>query len=110
MAGAGNTSVTSGTGPEAFFVDTSAGNVTPNGGSQTTATFEFVENANTATLQGLVNNFAAGDAVNVHGYRSYNITAQPGNPAGSVLILSNGSQITFSNVSVAMLQQTVKAV
>ena len=114
LAGTGNTSVTSGSGPETFFVDTSAGNTTLNGNLQTTDTFEFVKNASvtgaTATGMVTVNNFAAGDAVDVHNYGSYGVTAAAGNPSGSVLVLSDGSKVTFSNVSVATLQATVKPV
>ena len=110
LAGTGSTSVTSGAGPETFFVDTSAGNVTLNGLSQTSDTFEFIKDANTSTGAVTVNNFATGDSVNVHGYAGYNVTASATNPAGSVLVLSDGSQVTFSNVSVAALQQTVKVV
>ena len=108
IAGTGNTSVTSGAGPEIFLIDTSAGNVTLNGSLQNNDTFAFVKNAAVGTNQTLVTNFATGDQVLVHGYAGYNVTAAAGNPAGSVLTLSDGSQVTFSNVSAAVLQQTVK--
>lgn len=108
VSGAGQTSVTSGTGPETFYVDTSAGNVTLNGGNQTTDTFEFARNATNASAQDVVSNFATGDKVLIHNYSSYGVAASPGNPAGSVLVLSDGSQITFTNLSPAALSQTVK--
>ena len=110
LAGTGSTSISSGVGPETFYVDTSAGNVTLNGNLQPTDTFQFVKNAGTSTANVMVNNFASGDAVDVHGYAGFNITAAAGNPAGSMLQLSDGSQVTFSNLSVAVLQQTVKTV
>ena len=110
VAGFGNTSVTSGAGPETFAIDTSSGNVTLNGAFQTTNTFEFVKDAATATNNTLVNNFASGDQVLVHGYAGYNVTTSTTNPAGSVMTLSDGSQVTFSNVSATTLQQTVKIV
>ena len=110
LAGTGSTSVTSGAGPETFFVDTSAGNVTLNGNLQTTDTFEFVKDATTGTNATTVNSFQAGDNVFVHNYAGYNVTASASNAANSVLVLSDGSQVTFSNVSVATLQATVKVV
>ena len=110
VAGTGSTSIASGIGPETFYVDTSAGNVTLNGSLQATDTFEFVKNASSASANLAVNNFASGDAVNVHGYAGFNVTAAAGNPAGSVLQLSDGSQVTFSNLSAATLQQTIKVV
>ena len=110
LVGTGSTSISASTmmGAEQFNIDTSAGNVTLNGMAQTSNTFEFVHDASTATGMVTVNNFASGDSVIVHNYASYNITSQAGNPAGSVLLLSDGSQVTFTNVTAAQLQQTVK--
>jgi hypothetical protein len=108
LAGTGATSIMSATGPETFFIDTSAGNVTLNGNMQTTNTFEFVKNLDNATAQVAVNNFATGDAVDLHGYLSFNVTATPANSAGSVLHLSDGSQVSFNNLSAASLQQVIK--
>ena len=110
VAGYGATSIASGTGPEVFFVDTSSGNVTLNGNLQNTNTFEFVHNVTNATGNVLVNNFAAGDAVNIHGYTSFTVAAAAGNPLGSVLQLSDGSQVTFGNVTATTLQTAVKVV
>ena len=108
LAGTGSTSVTSAGGPETFYVDTSSGNVTLNGSRQPTDTFEFVKNHDAATGNVLVNNAAVGDTVYVHGYASYNVSAVASNPAGALLQLSDGSQVTFSNLTTAALQQAVK--
>ena len=109
LAGTGSTSVTGGTGSETFNIDTSAGNITLNGSAQVD-TLEFIKDANVATGQVTVNNLGAGSAIDVHGYAGYNITAAAGNAAGSVLVLSDGSQVTFSNVSTATLTATIKVV
>ncbi len=110
LAGYGATSVASGAGPESFYVDTSSGNVTLNGNMQTTNTFEFVQNMANATGNVLVNNFATGDAVDIHGYASFKVAAAVGNASGSVLQLSDGSQVTFSNLATTALQAAVKIV
>ncbi len=109
LAGTGSTSVTSGIGTETFNIDTSAGNVTLNGSAQAD-TFEFIKDANVATGMVTVNNIASGSAIDVHGYAGYSIATQTGNAAGSVLTLSDGSQVTFSNVSAATLTSTIKVV
>jgi hypothetical protein len=110
VAGTGATSIASATGPETFFVDTSAGNVTLNGNLQANDTFEFVKNLDHATANVVVNNYAAGDTLNIHGYTGFNPVALAANPAGSMLQLSDGSQVTFSDLSVASLQAAVKVV
>ena len=110
VAGFGAESISSGVGPETFYVDTSSGNVTLNGNLQSTDTFEFVKNMNAATANVVVNNFATGDMVDLHGYTSFNVTAAAGTGTGSILQLSDGSQVTFSNVSASALQQTIKTV
>ena len=109
LAGPGATSVASGAGPEAFFVDTAAGNVTLNGNLQTSDAFNFVKDA--ATTPGaanvVVNNFAAGDTIGVHGYAGAQFTVAASG-TGSVLALTDGSTVTFTNVSAATLAATVK--
>ena len=108
VAGFGATSVTSGAGPEAFLVDTSAGSVTLNGSLQTTDVFTFQKGLSAiGTGNELVTNFAQGDIVNVKGYAGFNVAATG---AGSVLLLSDGSQVTFNNVSAATLAATVKPI
>jgi hypothetical protein len=109
-AGYGAESIASGIGPETFYVDTSAGNVTLNGNLQGNDIFEFVKNHDNATANIVVNNLGSGDALNLHGYGSFNVAPAAGNAAGSVLMLSDGSQVTFNNVSTAVLQQTIKTV
>jgi hypothetical protein len=109
LAGTGSTSVTSGIGTETFNIDTSAGNVTLNGSAQAD-TFEFIKDANVATGMVTVNNIGSGSSIDVHGYAGYSIATQTGNAAGSVLTLSDGSQVTFSNVSAATLTSTIKVV
>ena len=110
VAGYGASSITSGTGAEAFYVDTSSGNVTLNGNLSGGDVFEFVKNLNTASGLVAVNNFAPTDSIYIHGYNGSTVSAATGNPSGSMLQLSDGSQINFSNVSSTLLQQTIKIV
>ena len=111
VAGSGATSIASGAGPEAFFVDTAAGNVTLNGNLQTNDAFTFVKDA--ATTPGAANvvvtNFATGDTIGVHGYAGAQFTVAAAG-SGSVLALTDGSTVTFTNVSAATLSATVKPV
>ena len=107
LAGTGNTSVAAGAGTETFFIDTSAGNTTLTGNTAGSDAFTFIKGANTGGATVAVNNFVSNDILQVHGYAGFNVTA---GTAGSVLALSDGSQITFSNVSVATVQQAVKVV
>ena len=109
IAGPGNTSVTSGAGPEAFTVDTSSGNVTLNAALQTTDTLLFSRQTAGATGSSaaeLVNNFAAGDQIQVHNVGVVSITQSAAFAGGSVLTLSDNSTVTFSNVSATTLQAT----
>ena len=112
VAGTGATSVASGAGPESFFVDTAAGNVTLNGNLAANDAFTFIKDASTAPSTGnvVVNNFAAGDAVNVHGYAGAQFTIGSTAAGGSVLALTDGSTVTFTNVSAATLAATVKPI
>ncbi len=113
LAGPGSTSIASGVGPEAFFVDTGAGNVTLNGNLQTTDAFTFLKDAATTpgTANITVNNFAAGDAINVHGYSGVEFTVgAAASGVGSTLTLTDGSSVTFTNLSTTTLAATVKAV
>ncbi len=108
VAGTGNTSVTAGVGPETFVIDTSSGNVTLNAALQSDDVFAFVKDVAAGTNRSLVVNFAAGDQVLLHGYTGYNVTALTGSQSGSVLALSDGSQVTFNNVSGATLIAALK--
>ena len=108
VAGMGNTSVTSGTGPETFIVDTAAGNVTLNAGLAKDDIFSFVKDTAAGTNKTLVLSFAAGDQVLLHGYTGYNVTALTGTQSGSVLALGDGSQVTFNSVSGATLMAALK--
>ena len=108
VAGVGNTSVTSGTGAETFVVDTSAGNVTLNASLNADDVFSLVRNVAAGSNKTLVLNFAAGDQVLLHGYVGYNITALSGSQSGSLLALSDGSQVTFNNVSSATVIAALK--
>ncbi len=104
VAGAGNTSIVAGAGPEAFTVDTSAGNVTL-GASGTQDAFSFVKNLSTATGMTTVNNYAAGDTISLTGYgtvagSSFNVTTSGAN---TVLSLSDGSKVTFTGTAAITL-------
>ena len=110
LAGYGSTSITAGPGPEYAFVDTSAGNVTLNANSQSNAAFTFIKDASVGTAAILVNNFTTNDIVAIHGYTGFTVQPSAGNAGGSVLALSDGSQVTFSNVSATALQQAVRTV
>ena len=108
IAGLGNTSVTAGAGSETFVVDTSAGNVTLNAGLQADDVFSFTKGSATGMARTLVVNFAAGDQVLLHGYTGYNVMALTGPQSGSMLALSDGSQVTFNNVANATLMAALK--
>ena len=110
IAGTGATSVTAGPGPESFYLDTSSGNVTLAGSLQANSTLEFIKNMNTSTGSVVVNSVSAGQVVNIHGYSGFNVSSVVGNTAGSMLQLSDGSQITFNNLSTTALQAAVKPV
>ena len=106
LAGTGSTSITSGAGPETFFIDTSAGSTTLNAAGTPNDAITFIKDAATSTATIVVNNFGPNDLVQVRGYAGFNVQAAP--TGGATLLLSDGAQVTFSNVSVATLQQTVK--
>ena len=110
LVGGGNTSITAGAGSESFFVDTAAGNVTLNGNPGGADAFTFIKDAPVASAQALVTNFTAADVVAVHGYAGFNVQASAATPGAAMLALSDGSQVTFTNVSVAALQQAVRVV
>ncbi len=105
LAGPGSTAVTAGPGTQFFFVDTSAGNTTLNGGVSGVNAFTFVKDSNNATAQVQVNNLTQNDIVAIHGYTGFNVQAAPG---GAVLSLSDGAQVTFTGVSAAAVQQAVR--
>ncbi len=108
VAGAGSTVINAGAGPESVLVDTSAGNVTLNGGLAGGDAFTFIKDANAASARVVVTNFATNDTLAVHGYAGFNVQA---NAAGAgVLSLSDGSQVTFTNLSAAAVQQAVRLV
>lgn len=113
LAGFGSTSIAAGAGPEAFFVDTGAGNVTLNGNLGGLDAFNFVKDA--ATTPGaasvIVNNFVSGDTVGVRGYAGaqYTIGAATSG-VGSTLLLTDGSSVTFTNLSAAALAGVVRPV
>lgn len=107
VAGGGNTSVSSAILPGSFVVDTSAGNVTLNGGGLPGDRFTFVRGAVNGSANIQVSNFATGDAVQVNGYAGYTI-ASSANPGGSVLSLGDGSKVTFGNLSAAALQSVIQ--
>lgn len=110
IAGPGATSITSGVGPEAFYIDTGAGNVTLNGSLQTNDAITFLKDSATTpgTASIVVNNFA-GSAVNVHGYSGvqYGIGTSG---AGSTLTLTDGSSVTFTNLTAAQLTAITKTI
>jgi hypothetical protein len=110
VAGPGNTSITSGAGPEAFYVDTSVGNVTLNANLQSQDAFTFVKDATAGRANVTVNNFAAGDAVNVHGYSGAQYTVGSNAAGSAVLSLTDGSTVTFTGVSAGTLAAVVKPV
>ena len=108
VAGTGNTSITSGLGTESFSVDTSAGNVTLNANHDAHDIFSFIKDMDAGTNQTTVTNFVVGDTVLLHGYAGYSVTTMAGNPAGSILSLSDGSQVTFSNAAAAAVRAAIK--
>ncbi len=110
MAGPGSASVTAGAGQEFFFLDTSAGNASINANGSTTAALTLIKNLNVGTANILVNNFAPGGTVAVHGYSTFGVTQSSSNPGASVLSLSDGSQVTFSGLSTAALQGAILTV
>ena len=110
VAGTGATSITAGIGPESFFLDTSSGNVTLTGSLQAGSTLEFIKNLDKASANITVNTVQTGQVVDIHGYTGFNVASLSGNAGGSLLQLSDGSQVTFNNVSVAALQQSVKSI
>lgn len=111
LAGTGATSITSGIGASAFNVDTSAGNVTLNGSFASGDTFEFsrvttasgVLTAGTANVT--VNNAAANDSILIKSNLTDTVTA--GN-AGTVVALSDGSSVTFTNLTVSQVNAIIK--
>ncbi len=108
VAGLGNTSVTAGPGAESFFIDTAAGNVTLTGNLHASDVFEFLEDGNRGANQTTIANFTGRDAVLLNGYGSYNVAAVAGNPTASVLSLSDGSQVTFTNATAETVMAAVK--
>ncbi len=108
VAGPGNTSVTAGAGSESFFIDTAAGNVTLTGNLHATDTFEFIEDGNQGANQTTIANFTGRDAVLLSGYGGYNVAAMVGNPTASVLSLSDGSRVTFTNATAQTVMAAVK--
>ncbi len=110
VAGTGSTSISSGAGPEAFYIDTGAGNVTLNGNLQTNDALTFIKDAATTpgTANITVNNFA-GSAVNVLGYSGAAFTVgAAASGVGSTLALTDGSHVTFTNLTVAQLTAITK--
>jgi hypothetical protein len=108
VAGTGNTSITAGTGPESFFVDTASGNVTLGANLHATDMFTFTANGSAGTNQTTVVNFASGDGVLLHGYTGYSLSPIMGSGSGSVLSLSDGSKVTFSDASTASITAAIK--
>ena len=87
--------------------------MTLNGNLQTTDAFIFVKDAATTpgTANVLVNNFAAGDTIGVRGYTGAQFTVgSAANGIGSTLLLTDGSSVTFTNLSAAALAATVKPI
>ncbi len=110
LAGTGATSIASGTGPESFFVDTSAGNTTLNGNLAANDMFTFIKDANVGTANVVVSNFTSSDAVNVHGYAGVQFTIGANTAGSAVLALTDGSTVTFNNVSAAQLAAQTKLI
>ena len=67
----------------------------------------FVQDAAAATGNITVQNFSLNDYVAISGYAGANAVASPSNSANSVLLLSDGSTVTFTNVPVTTLQAVV---
>ena len=113
VAGTGATSITSGVGPESFKIDTGAGNVTLNGSAQANDLFTFTKDAaiNSSSATAIVTNFGAGSQVNVTGYAGaeFTITAAA-NGIGATLNLTDGSSVTFTNLTTTALAGVVKVV
>ena len=109
LASTGSTSISAGAGSEYVFLDTSSGNATINANGSSTAALTFIRDAAAGTSSTLVNNLGTGGIVAVHGYSGFTVAQSPA-PGGSVLSLSDGSQVTFSNVSPTALQAAVRTV
>ncbi len=110
LASTGNTSISAGAGSEYFFLDTSSGSTTINANGSPAAALTFIRDAAAGTANTLVNNFSAGGIVAVHGYSGFTVAQSSATPGGSVLSLSDGSRVTFSNVSASVLQAAVRTV
>ena len=107
LVGTGTTSVTAGAGVEYDFVDTSAGNVTLNANPNAVTAMTFVHDAAVGTANITVQNFSLNDIVAISGYAGANAVTSPTNAANSVLLLSDGSSVTFTNVPATTLQAVV---
>ena len=107
LVGSGSTSVTAGTGTEYYFVDTSAGNVTLNANPNAQTAITFVHDAAQSTANITVQNFSLNDYIAISGYSGANAVTSPTNGANSVLLLSDGSTVTFTGVPVTTLQAVV---
>ncbi len=107
LVGSGATSVTAGAGLEYYFVDTSAGNVTLNANPNAVTAMTFVHDAAVGTANITVQNFSLNDIVAITGYAGASAVTSPTNSANSVLLLSDGSSVTFTNVPVTTLQAVV---
>ena len=110
VAGTGATSIVSGTGPEASTIDTGAGNVTLNGSLQSSDLLTLNKDAATTpgTANVIVNNFSPSAAVNVHGYAGAEFSIAASAAGGSTLALTDGSSVTFTNLTVAQLTAITK--
>jgi hypothetical protein len=108
IAGPGSTSVNGLGGANAFYVDTSVGNVTLNANGSTTDAFNFVKDATSASAAVTVSNFGAGDTVNITGYSGAIYSLAPNVSGSAVLSLSDGSTVTFAGVSTATVQAAIK--
>ncbi len=111
IAGPGNTSVTAGSGPEVFYVDTAAGNVTLNAKLSTSDSITFVKDSlasGPSTANITVTNFTLSDMINLHGYAGTGYSLSSNTAGFAVLNLSDGSTVSFSNVTAAQLQGKIK--
>ncbi len=110
LVGPGATSITAGVGPEYLFVDTSAGNVSLNANPGSFTGITFVADAPGSTARIQVQNLGSADYVAIHGYAADNVIASATAANSSVLMLSDGSQVTFLGLSVAQVQASIHVV
>lgn len=112
LFGSGSTLVVAGDGAENFNVFSATGNVSLRGSLSGSDTFTFMQDANnaTSTASHVVSNFTERDTVQLRGYAGYTVQDDQSNPNGSVMTLSDGTTVTFTDASAGTVQAHLKIV